>query len=96
MSSTEWREKAFDENFERAYANLVHRKKNHKDFSLQEAEGVLKHLYVMEGNDQLGRGDLGDVVVHAQIAAHEAFIHEWKAELAGLKKDSSTAEDKPE
>lgn len=80
MSSTAWRDQAYRENFDRIHANLAYRRQNDPAFSLQEAEGVLKSLYTMEGNDWLGRGELGDVVMSAQIAAHEAFIHEWKAE----------------
>lgn len=52
-------------------------------FSIEDAERQLSHLYILDGNDWLGRGELGDIVSQATIAAYELFIHEWKVEIGG-------------
>jgi hypothetical protein len=47
-----------------------------------DLEGLLKHLYIMDGADWLGRGEAQDITVAATIAAYERFIAAWKAEPA--------------
>ena len=42
-------------------------------------EGVLQHLYHMDGADWVGRGEVQDITMAATIAAYEHFIAEWKA-----------------
>ncbi len=81
MAEESWRDRVYGETFDRVHANLAHRRKSDPSFRLEDAERVLKHLYDSEGSDWLGRGELGDAIVSAQIAAHEAFIHEWRAEI---------------
>ncbi len=80
MSSLDWRDRAYDEAFERTISGLEARRRADPAFSIGDAEGVLKHLYVQEGNDWTGRGLLQDAVLAATIAAHEHYIEEWKAE----------------
>lgn len=82
MSTTDWRDKAYSETLDNLVANLERRRKIDPSFTLAEAKGVLTHLYVQEGNDMLGRGELGDTILRAQIAAHETFIHSWEKELS--------------
>ncbi len=82
MSTTEWRDKTYADTLENTYANLERRKAIDPSFSLEEVRGVLKHLYVQDGNDWLGRGELQDAILHAQIAAHESFIHAWEKSLS--------------
>ncbi len=45
---------------------------------LSELEGILKALYIREGNDIEGRGQLADASMSATIAAYEHFIAEMK------------------
>jgi hypothetical protein len=47
-------------------------------------EGILKALYIMDGADQGGRGDVQDTIMAATIAAYELFITEWKAESSQI------------
>lgn len=47
-------------------------------YTIEEAKGVLKHLYIQEGNDQGGRGELQDICLSALIAAYESFIAHWE------------------
>jgi len=41
---------------------------------------MLQHLYIMDGADWYGRGDVQDITMAATIAAYEHFIAQWKAE----------------
>jgi len=49
----------------------------------KELSGVLKALYVREGNDLEGRGQLQDAALSATIAAYEHFIAELRQKEAG-------------
>lgn len=77
-----WREEKYDEVFESALRGLNRRREVDPSYGLADAEGSLKHLYVQDGNDQGGRGELQDIILAATIAAHEHHIAEWKAEAA--------------
>ncbi len=79
MSSTDWREKKREEVFESTLKGLENRRRVDPSFSLSDARSSLDHLYVLEGNDWLGRGELGDIVTSATIAAYEHFIVEWES-----------------
>jgi hypothetical protein len=79
LSSLEWLDRAYSENFSSALAGLEARRRTDPRFSVSDAEGVLRHLYVQEGHDLGARGLLQDAVLSATIAAHEQFINEWRA-----------------
>lgn len=76
---TDWRDAKYDEVFHDTLRSLEMRRQNDASFSIADAEGVLKHLYIQDGNDWGGRGDLQDTILAATIAAYESFIAEWKA-----------------
>lgn len=80
MSVLDYRDIAYRETFDAVLASLVKRREVDPGFSLDDARGTLTHLYVTEGNDWLGRGDLQDAKLAAQIAAHEVFIQDWENE----------------
>jgi len=81
MSSTDWREQKREELFESTLKGLENHRRVDPGFTLDDARAALEHQYVLEGNDWLGRGELGDIVSSATIAAYEHFIFEWAAEL---------------
>ena len=78
MSSTDWQDKREEEIFESTLKGLETRKQKDRNFTLQTAKAELDHLYIQDGNNWLGRGELGDLVVSATIAAYEHFIAEWR------------------
>ncbi len=82
MAAIEWRDRAYEETIEAVLSALETRRRADPAFSLGDAEGVLRHLYVREGNDDGSRGMLRDAVLAATIAAYEQFIGSWKAEGA--------------
>lgn len=80
MTSTDWREEKRQETFESTLRGLANRRRADPFFTLEDAKAGLEHLYILEGNDWIGRGELGDIVTSATIAAYEHFIFEWQAE----------------
>jgi len=82
MSLLDYREAAYQESFEAVLSSLARRRQADPGFTIEDAKGTLNHLYVTEGNDWLGRGDLQDAKLAAQIAAHEIFIQDWEKEDA--------------
>ena len=80
MASLEWRDRAYEESLETTLSGLEQRRRIDSSFTIEDAEGTLRHLYVQEGNDWASRGMLQDAILAAQIAAHEQFIEAWKRE----------------
>ena len=80
-ASTDWRDEKFNEVFDENMVGLERRRKISPGFTLSELEGIIKALYVQEGNDWVGRGELQDIVLHATIAAHEQFLEKWKMSI---------------
>jgi hypothetical protein len=79
LTSTGWRDQKHREILDSVLSGLERRRGLDASFTLEDAEGTLTHLYIQDGNDQIGRGELQDVVLGATIAAYEQFIAEWKA-----------------
>lgn len=85
----DWREAKYSEVFEGTLRLLVLRRERDAEFGIGDAERILGHLYVSDGNDWIGRGELGDIVMSATVAAYEYFVSEWKRE------SRSAIEEKP-
>ena len=79
MSSIEWKEKAYDDAYSKTLVSLARKRSEDAAYSLDDARGVLKHLYIQDGNDWVGRGELQDIVMQATIDAYERFIAEWES-----------------
>ena len=79
-SSVEWRDAKYREIFEEGLRGLERRRESDPLCKVEDIEGVLQHLYIMDGADWYGRGDVQDITMAATIAAHEQFIAQWKAE----------------
>jgi hypothetical protein len=78
--SEEWRDITYAETFEEELRGLERRRRADPDCKIGDLEGILKHLYIMDGADWGGRGDVQDTVMAATIAAYERFIAQWKSE----------------
>jgi len=76
--SEEWREIKYKETFDEETRGLQRRRKADPDCKIEDLEGILKSLYIMDGSDWGGRGDVQDVTMAATIAAYEQFIANWK------------------
>ena len=75
-ASKEWRDIKYTETFEQELRGLERRMKIDPDCTVADIEMILKNLYIMDGADQGGRGELQDTVISATIAAYEYFIDE--------------------
>ena len=78
--STDWRAVKYQEVFEQELRGLNRRLKADPLCTAEVLEGVLKHLYIMDGADWYGRGDVQDITMAATIAAYEHLIAKLKTE----------------
>ncbi|MDR2313956.1 MAG: hypothetical protein LBE02_05420 [Spirochaetaceae bacterium] len=76
MDSLDWQEITYREAYEREIRGLRRRLEADPACSGEDLAGTLKHLYIMEGADWLGRGEVQNITLAAAIAAHEAVIEE--------------------
>jgi hypothetical protein len=77
--SIEWRDIKYQEVFDQEIRGLRRRRESDPNCNVTDLEGVLQHLYIMDGADWYGRGDVQDITMAATIAAYEHFIAQWKA-----------------
>jgi hypothetical protein len=79
-SSVAWRDVKYNEVFEQELRGLQRRRQSDSGCQVEDIERVLKNLYIMDGADWYGRGDVQDITMAATIAAYEHFIAQWKLE----------------
>jgi hypothetical protein len=77
--SVEWRDAKYGEVFDQEIRGLERRRRSGPGCTVEDLEGVLRHLYIMDGADWYGRGEVQDITMAATIAAYEHFIERWKA-----------------
>jgi hypothetical protein len=77
-SSVEWRDIKYQEIFEEELRGLQRRRASDPSCTVEALEGVLRHLYIMDGADWGGRGEVQDITLAATIAAYEALIARWR------------------
>jgi hypothetical protein len=76
--SSEWRDIKYAETFEEELRGLERRRASDPSCTIADLEGTLRHLYIMDGADWGGRGDVQDTILAATIAAYEHYIAMWK------------------
>jgi hypothetical protein len=77
----DWQQEKFNEIFDNVYATTKYRRFSDSSFTIEDLERLLQTLYVNDGNDQSGRGKVGDIISEATIAAHEQVLAEWKRDV---------------
>jgi len=80
-NSTDWRDIKYQEVFEQEFRGLERRRIADQNCTPEDLSGILETLYLSDGSDWIGRGELQDVILSATIAAYECFISEWRANL---------------
>jgi len=78
--STDWKNETYNTYFNQELLALQNRRERDPDCKVEDIEGVLRNLYINEGADWEGRGEVQKLFFAASIAAHEHFIAGWKAE----------------
>jgi len=79
--SEEWQAVKYQEIFDQETRGLIRRRQSEPGCKVDDLQGILKNLYIMDGANQIGRGPLQDIIMAATIAAYERFIADWNAEL---------------
>ena len=74
--SDSWEQDKFSEVFEDEFRLLTRRFESEASCSMEELEGILESLYIMEGRNIEGK--VHEISLAATIAAYEACIHEHK------------------
>jgi hypothetical protein len=75
----DWKEVKYEIVFEACLRGLERQREIDPCFTPESVQGVLSHLYIQDGNDWGGRGELQDIQIQATIAAYELFLFEWTA-----------------
>ena len=78
----EWKDIKYRETFDDETRGLERRREYDKALKIEDLEGTLKNLYIIEGADNEGRGRLQDIIITARIAAYERYISLWKKEIS--------------
>jgi hypothetical protein len=83
--STAWRDEMYERVLREETRVLERRFKADASCSIGDIENQLRYLYARDGNDQEGRGAVGDITLAATIAAFERFICARKTERSQSK-----------
>lgn len=75
-------DQTYAEMFEEELTGLKRRMENDASCTIADLQGTLNNLYIMDGNNWTGRGELQAAILNATIAAYEYFITESKLEKA--------------
>jgi hypothetical protein len=78
--SEEWRDIKYQETYEEEIRGLTRRRQADSTCTVVDLQAILKALYVIDGADWGGRGDVQDTIMAATIAAYEQFISQWQSE----------------
>ena len=76
--SIDWEEKKYLEVFDDETRLLIRRRAADTSCTIDDIQGILDSLYVLDGNNATGRSCVQQIELSATIAAYEAFIHQWK------------------
>ncbi len=76
MSMTAFIDNRYDEEFESVYNALDKMVLQDRDRAEPHIRGILKNMYIRQGNDWTGRGVIGDAGLSASIAAYECILAE--------------------
>jgi hypothetical protein len=73
----------YQHTFDETVAFLRGRLRNDPGLDLRDLESMLESLYVRQGNNWTGRGEIRDRIESAVIAAHEHVIAEVRKRIPG-------------
>lgn len=73
-------DKIFDQNFDDTLFQLTTRSEA-PDFAIEDVNEELHHLYIYEGQDWGGRGELKQAEISGMILAYQAFLKRFGSDL---------------
>ncbi|GHV81745.1 hypothetical protein AGMMS49991_03030 [Spirochaetia bacterium] len=74
--SADWRDIKYREAFDQELLGLKRRRAADPSCTVEALQGTLTHLYIMDGADWGGRGEVQAITLSATIAAYEQVIAE--------------------
>ena len=74
MSSTDWQETTYRETYESEIRGLQRRLASDPSLTAEDFKGILKSLYILDGSDWQGRGEVQTITLSAVISAYEDII----------------------
>lgn len=77
MSMTKFIENHYEDTFESVHSGLTKLGEQNLPQAEKIIRGILKGLYVRQGNDWTGRGALGNAEVDGSIAAYECVLADF-------------------
>lgn len=87
-ASMDWELEKFNEVFDDEIRVLKRRRASSSDCTIEDLEGTLEALYILEGNNMAGRSRVQEIALSAYIAAYEKFIEDWKNETKNKAENS--------
>jgi hypothetical protein len=79
MKTIDWQEAMYNNVFEEEIRGLERRAAGNPSFGLEDVENQLNSLYILQGQDWDGRGDIGDIELSARLAAWEQYAAQLRA-----------------
>ncbi|PIE97741.1 MAG: hypothetical protein CR988_06730 [Treponema sp.] len=83
--TVDWQDEKFSKCYDEEFSFLCRRMENDSSCTIEELEGILESLYVIDGNNVSGRSSVAQISLSASIAAYEAFIYKQKNKSGGMK-----------
>ncbi|HIJ96339.1 MAG TPA: hypothetical protein HPP94_11500 [Desulfuromonadales bacterium] len=74
-------EQRYEDAYESIHAALIEQVRQNPAEAARTIRKTLTSLYVRQGNDWTGRGDIGNAGINATIAAHECVLAEVSHQL---------------
>ncbi len=71
-------EARFDEAYDKIYYSIKDQLQSDPNYTYAHLKAFAESLYIHEGHDWYGRGELFQVKINAQIAAAETLLEEFK------------------
>ena len=78
MGSADWQETTYTDTYQKEIRGLRRRLASDPSCTAEDLEGILKSLYIMDGSDWQGRGEVQSINLAAAIAAYEEIIGELR------------------
>jgi hypothetical protein len=76
----DWRDALYAKTLDQETLGLERRRAADPACTAADIEGALRSLYVLDGADWIGRGEVQDIAMAATIAAYEHTVAKWRSE----------------
>ncbi len=81
MEPSNWHDQRYAEIYEATCAMVRHRRRSDPTFNIDSLRGLLRTAYAGEADGWLGKTTIEALSDSATIAAYEAMLHQWQADM---------------